>query len=441
MLSNTNRRARREASEKIVKEGIYPPSELTFFHQNRWFGAKSSLDDMNELLRALAAFKKCENPESPQEPCHAYLSGDTISLGVARWPVFDFCITRGDSSTLAVPQLFFEDELEAFIKTACFPYALTCHGKTAELKETKETSVCYYDGTDRMLEMRGFEVEKISHSDMASLIAKSEFRTERMRIRKNDFGETQVLFPKDKYVGLHISHAVKLYVLLLEVVPGYVSNFSPYSIRVAYVRGKPMDKDLCLQSYRLHTDKTLLRRHMHLHAYMVQKPVLQQGAIYIMDWAKESKLFEHRILSEYIVSILWIYFLFRCKRELAYIPPSSIPEEPQEQDTKKLQGESRPLWESSEYLGERITDFFVFYAKTFDFSTTVVTLSEADGYPGTIQDWISCRKVYGESHVMCVEDPYKGENLTGTVDAEAFAELQKSMKWWLKEKQPSIRIE
>ena len=447
MLSNSNSRARREAAERIGKQALESP--LHQKHAHAWAEAKARHADITSLLCAFTQYSQAKRATQACHDHNVYLCGNILSLGFIRKsanPVYEMCLCPSESGQPMARALLAHifEFMESIDLHFSFQYINQDY--SAELQENPH--VYMHDEEAHVEEILGLTVacEDAStlYSSVASAVSKSWLCHSRLRTSKISSGAAEVKFPKLQRASL--ADVMDVYGVIHQMFLEKFHQNAKYSIKILYGPGKLLESPENLPTgaiYRLHTDQAYVRQSMHLHMYLVQNPLLQTGAAYLMNWAEASGLIKNEVLTEQIVSYLWVYFLFRCRRELIYAYPSSVRGDLERQDLAAMERKSRVYRHQGceRFIGDRIIDFFVFYSQTFDFSKTIVTLHEADGYPGTLKDWISCRRAFGEHRAMGVEAPITYKNLTRDVDNEAFAELQQCMKDWLRENMPDVQVE
>jgi hypothetical protein len=166
-----------------------------------------------------------------------------------------------------------------------------------------------------------------------------------------------------------------------------------------------------------------IRNSILLRQYMEQSNVIRAGSVYIKTWSKRSGVNNSKrgYLTSYAVNILWIYYLIRTG-QAKFIDPQSIPYAPDPKAMPKYttylemvpRSSSDPTFEQR--LAESVTGFFRFFAITFDWKTTVVSISRPAPTTKERLRWTEERQIHAKIfrdrvwYHCCIEDPYE-ENL------------------------------
>ena len=447
MLSNSNNRALREAAERIGKQALESPLHKN--HAHAWAEAKARQADISKLLCAFTQYSEAKRASEAEIAHSVFLCGDILSLGFIRKStkrVYEMCLCPSDSSQPMAREVL--AHIYEFMESIDlhFSFQFINQDYSAELRENPH--VYMHNGTAHVERILGLIVEHTDSiallSRVSSAIGRSKLCRERLQIKEVAYGMIQVAFPKSKRASL--ADIMDLYGVIHQMFLEKCRPTAKYAIQILYGPGELLDcpeHHVICAIYRLHTDQAYMRLSMHLHMYLVQNPILQTGAAYVMHWVDAFCISNFEVFTEQIVSYMWIYFLFHCRRELTCVSTSRIRRKIEHQDAAAMERNSRirTFQGCERFIGERIIDFFVFYSQTFNFSSRIVTLCEADGYPGTLKDWITCKKAFGEARAMGVEDPITHKNLAKQVDMGGFKELKQCMKDWLRENLPDAHGE
>uniref|UniRef100_A0A7S1W5P7 RNA uridylyltransferase n=1 Tax=Neobodo designis TaxID=312471 RepID=A0A7S1W5P7_NEODS len=188
--------------------------------------------------------------------------------------------------------------------------------------------------------------------------------------------------------------------------------------KTAFWESKTLLPEMFLVDFDLSARAHGVRNSLLIRAYMNQSPLARAGSVFVKRWSKRCGLNNSLkgFITSYAVTLLWIHFLV-VKGHVKFVPTDQFPARPDPSIAlEHVETVPAAVRESEAFalqLGLLLRDFYRFYAYEFDWSQSVVSVSQPTSPSKERLGWTLANEVKAQKfrdrvwYRMCIEDPFE----------------------------------